>query len=289
MVPSDAGGEARHSYELFRAEDGTPQLSPCAVLFLDLLGTSEPRSDDDAQRHLSVVHAALAEARQAGGSERQDQHTCVSKWFSDNLALAYPLQPGLDLYAAVGLAVAAAAAHQLSLALDGMFSRGGISFGSFYADPDFIQGPALNRAVELEKDANWPRVALDDDSATIALHDLAEHEGAGVDATWRRALMTDEEGVVFVNYLDSMELFADEADRVRAALLLHRDRVRENLCAAYPPRIREKYQRLAAYHDCFLDGLDAQLVADLYVEADDALGLCRPFGEDIPSREPEEI
>lgn len=269
-------------YRIFRDEEGEPVLRPSAVLFLDLLGTSAERTEEEAQEHLLATHRALAGARHYGGSERWDQHMSVSSWFSDNLGLAFPLQSGLDLPAAVGLTVVAAAAHQLSLALDGMFARGAIAFGSFYADPDFIEGPALNCAVALEKAAVWPRVTLDKDSAALAMYGLLEHEFAGASAAWRSSLMVDEDEVVFVNYLDSIELVVEEADRGREALRLHRDAVRRNLDGRHPPKIHDKYRALATYHDDFLSGLRQEYVEDLYVEPAERLGSFRPFAHDVP-------
>jgi hypothetical protein len=273
-------------YSLFRGAKGEPELQPSAVLFLDLLGTASPRSEQEAQQHLEITHRALANARRYGGSERTDQHMSVSSWFSDNLGLAFPLQKGLDLPAAVGLTAVAAAAHQLSLALDGMFARGAIAFGSFYADPDFIAGPALNNAVALEKKAIWPRVILDEESAELAMYGLLKQEGAGAGATWRSALMVDEEGVAFVNYLDSIELFVEEAERARHALRLHRDAVRQNLDGRHPAEIHDKYRALATYHDDFLAGCLQEYVADLYVEPAKRLGAYKPFAHDVPAPEP---
>jgi hypothetical protein len=281
---TENASEGPSVYRNFRDEDGLPKLLGSAVLFLDLLGTSAPRTDEQAQEHLVATHQALGRARHYGGSERLDQHMSVSSWFSDNLGLAFPLQTGLDLPAALGLTVVASAAHQLSLALDGFFARGGIAFGYFYADPDFLAGPALNAAVALEKGAAvWPRVVLDESSVALAVHGLVDQEFAGPDAVWRSALMVDDEGTVFVNYLDSIELFIDEADRVRRALRTHRDGIRANLTAEHPQKIRDKYRALAAYHDQFLALLEhQQYVDDLYVEPDDPLGTYRPFGHDIP-------
>lgn len=275
-------------YCLFRDDDGEPLLQPSAVLFLDLLGTSAPRGEEEAQEHLLTTHRALSAARHYGGSERWDQHMSVSSWFSDNLGLAFPLQPGLDFPAVVGLAVAAAADHQLSLALDGMFARGAIAFGSFYADPDFIAGPALNNAVAIEKDAVWPRVTLDEDAATLAMYGLLKQEFAGPTAAWRSSLMVDEDGVVFVNYLDSIELVVEEADRAREALRLHRDAVRRNLDGRHPPKVHDKYRALATYHDDFLAGCLQEYVEDLYVEPAERLGAFQPFAHDIPAPEPRE-
>lgn len=206
----------------------------------------------------------------------------VSSWFSDNLGLAFPRQPGLDLAAVVGLTVVAAAAHQLSLALDGIFARGAITFGSFYADPDFIAGPALNRAVALEKAGGWPRVTLDEDSTALAMYGLLEQEAAGPSATWRSSLMVDQNDVVFVNYLDSIELVVEEADRAREALRRHRDAVRRNLDRSHSSEIHNKYRALATYHDDFLAVCRQEYVEDLYVEPAERLGVFRPFAPDVP-------
>lgn len=275
-------------YRLFRDDDGEPSLRPGALLFLDLLGTSQARSEHEAQEHLLATHRALANARHYGGSERWDQHMSLSSWFSDNLALAFPLQGGLDLPAAVGMTAVAAAAHQLSLALDGMFARGAIAFGTFYADRDFIAGPALNKAVALEKDADWPRVTLDEESAALAMYGLLEQEFAGSGATWRSALMTDEKGTVFVNYLDSIELSIDESDRARRALCRHRDVIRQNLASGHPKKVHDKYRALATYHDDFLAGCVQEYVGDLYVEPAERLGSFKPFAHDIPAPDPED-
>lgn len=278
-------------FDNFLDEEGAPTLRGSAVLFLDLLGTSTPRTDEEAEQHLRATHRALARARHYGGSERFDQHMSVSSWFSDNLGLAFPLQKGLDLPATLGLTVVAAAAHQLALALDGFFARGAIAFGYFYADRDFLAGPALNEAVSLEKTgAIWPRVVLGESSAALAMHGMIDQEFAGPSATWRSALMVDEDGMVFVNYLDSIELFVDEADRVRSALRAHRDGIRSNLEAGHPPKVHDKYRALGTYHDQFLGTLALQeFVEDLYIELDDPLGTYRPFGHDVPVPEPNDF
>jgi hypothetical protein len=70
----------------------------------------------------------------------------VSSWFSDKAWAWRSRCSRASVSPPVGLTVVAAVAHQLSLALDGIFAWA-IAFGSFYADPDFIEAPALNRAV----------------------------------------------------------------------------------------------------------------------------------------------
>jgi hypothetical protein len=50
---------------------------------------------------------------------------------------------------------------QIDLVSRGILLRGAVTSGLLYHDKNFIFGPALNEAVELEKLANYPRVILD--------------------------------------------------------------------------------------------------------------------------------
>jgi hypothetical protein len=272
-------------YAAFRDDQGRPTLTSAAVLFLDLLGTNEVRDDKAALDHLIKTHRALARARAAGGSGKDDQILSVATWFSDNLALAYPISQGLDPGTALGLAVTDAANHQISLAYDGMFSRGGLASGGFYSDENFIFGPALNRAVGLEHErAKWPRVVLDETSIQVARTSLSEDEGGSGGSPWRAQLLVDEDGIVFVNYLSSLEFYEEELDSSMHALARHAERIRRNLeLHDGNNRVHDKYRWLATYHDHFLAGFTNQELVDrLYLRPSRPLGSFRSFAEDIP-------
>src|SRR3954463_12012906 len=97
-------------------------------------------------------HGAFARARELGDSRPGATNLMVAAWFSDNLVMAMPLDGGLEPGHVV---------DQLVLGRQGMFARVAITFGLFYADPEFVHGPALNATYALESGAaNYLRVIL---------------------------------------------------------------------------------------------------------------------------------
>jgi hypothetical protein len=237
-----------NAYAQYRASS-EPMLVPSAVLFLDVLGTAEKREGEDSQRYLRQTHAAFAEARTWGESARGASQLTVATWFSDNLAMAVPVPTGAreQRADAISLLVMYAALHQLSLALNGLFARGAITFGPFYADADFVHGPALNEAHRLEsKVAAYPRVILDD----VAMQALREGPGRDEEfGTPDTRLMVCDDDWPFVDYLRYLEYVTLRRDDEVGGQRRHRERLRDALTAATEPQHRDKLLWLAAYHD----------------------------------------
>jgi hypothetical protein len=154
-----------------------------------------------------------------------------------------------------------AALHQVSLTSDGLFARGAITFGLFYADSEFVHGPALNEAYLLEsRQAVYPRVILDD-MAMQALHEGGSRDDVGFGDDPR--LIVGDDGRPFVDYLRYMEYMTGEVDEVPDGLRRHRDQLRDALVTESQPREREKLLWLAAYHDHHVGhALDGQLRVD---------------------------
>lgn len=225
--------------------DGKPTLVPSAVLFLDVLGTGARRSDEDAQDYLSVTHKAFEQARSWGESQHGASDLSVAAWFSDNLAMAVPIPATGGLVPADGISmlVTYAAMHQLSLIDHGLFARGAITFGMFYADRDFVNGPALNAAYRLESSSTYPRVILDEQ----AMRALKVSDGLR-DGYESRLLVGNDE-LPFVDYLSYLEYMTLEPCHEPDAARSHRDRVRHELDADHPDDVHEKYVWIASYHD----------------------------------------
>jgi hypothetical protein len=246
-------------YDAYQDDDG-PTLRESVVLFLDLLGTTDPRTDQEAQQSLKDVHEALERARDWGGSDRADT-SCVVSWFSDNLGMALPVDADAA-DEALGTIVTNAAAHQAALTLSGFPARGAIALGLFYADEELLYGAALNRAVALEKSrAIYPRVVLDEAAARAAREHLIEIYGGGLTAPHRAQLAVDSDGVTFVNYLGSALDFDDEQAPLNARFLgQHREFIIERLTRFDgEPHIHDKFRWLAGYHDWYLQTVAAEL------------------------------
>jgi hypothetical protein len=232
--------------------DGEPQLGESVVLFADLLGTRGRGSSGAALTHLRSVRAAVTSARAASfASAGSPYWDGVNFWFSDNFCIAYPIGTQHPTSRLSQLVTEMGYLH-IAFVEAGLCARGAISQGGFFADDDFIYGPALERAVALEHSrAVHPRTVLDEAAIETARHGLTVEDADARGSTWRQDLLVDEIGVVFVDYL-GIALRDPAGYGINAGEFFecHRTMVRTNL-NRYDgvPGIEEKYRWLGAYHD----------------------------------------
>lgn len=272
-------------YEVYRGSGDAVRLVEAAVLFADLLGTKAGAAEE-AHRYLEVTRTALVRANNwANGGA--DSHTVV-RWFSDNVAMADPLEVGVPEgrpnELAFGFHLMTAGWMQLELAMMGLFARGGMAFGPFYADETFIYGQALIDAYDLEsKVAIYPRIVLSEALAQYAREQLIEF-GAGATEVHRTLIAIDPDGLPFVNYLQSVA--SDEPGDLEACLINHKGHIQARLEKHRgEPAVHLKYRWLADYHDrfCRLKRL-AEHRADLMIGPPEGPSLV-PFAEDVPTPE----
>jgi hypothetical protein len=268
-------------YQPFRAEDGSIQLVQSLVLSLDLLGTRAGAADE-AQQYLEVTRDALVRANKWADGGKVS--TTVVRWFSDNLALADPLGVDDPQDLTFGFHLITAVAMQLELAMAGLFARGGIAIGPFYADETFIFGPALIEAYETEsRVAIYPRIVLTDDSAAFARKELANFGGSDIEVH-RTLLAIDQDGLPFLSYLESV---FDEPGEATALLTNHKAHIEGRLQQHRGnASVHLKYAWLADYHDRFCrQRFTPEQRDDLMIGAVDGPVLT-PFGEEVPRPEP---
>jgi hypothetical protein len=83
--------------------------------------------------------------------------------FSDNVVLSQPLKPGVLVLLCYRLGLVL-----LTAAYGGFLIRGAITVGNIVHTEDFVFGPALNRAYELESEqAIVPRIIFDPDTVSV--------------------------------------------------------------------------------------------------------------------------
>jgi len=269
---------------IFRGDDGEPALADCAVLFLDLLGTAGPRGDADVLEHLrrtkAAVHRARGDVRDAdGGTERLRRAT----WFSDNLNVFYGATDQAGAVEALDALIRDVSFLQLGFLIEDLVARGAIALDRFYADEEFLYGPALDRAVLLEKTrARYPRVVLDEASIAVARRSSCTRHG-GMD-TWQSLLCVDNaDGAVFVDYLGALRASPDDLNLWGSILVAHRHLIETGL-RRYDgiAGLEEKYRWLAGYHSYFVGRHDSLLrhdkdPAELIVECSRPMGSFAPF------------
>ena len=162
--------------------------------------------------------------------------------------MAMPLDGVLEPGHVVDYLAMHAAFHQLVLGQEGIFARGAITFCLFYADPEFVHGPALNEAYALESGAaNYPRVVLSP-RAMIALGEARDR--SNLDAQ----LCAGDDGIAFVDYLRYVQYMTPEGG-IGDDLVRHRDAIRRQLERHRGDlRVAQKYDWLATYHDARVAG-----------------------------------
>jgi hypothetical protein len=236
-----------------RNAEGNPIFAKSWVLFLDVLGASEMAGSADAENRLAALDKAVARGRGITTDALADPWFLAS-WFSDNLAIGSPIKPGLgqgEPELVTFLHVIGTA--QLTLALEGFFTRGGLTLGHLFMDENISFGPALVEAVSIERSARYPRVLL----GTTAMELVREHLGFYGNqpevAPHNTYLWVDQHGDVFVNYLNAIGNYVGEEMREAKELVdTHRNQVAENLASHRDePHVWQKYAWLATYHNAF--------------------------------------
>jgi hypothetical protein len=276
----------------FHDANGEPKLVDCAVLFLDVLGTSSAAeaSVHDAEvgnARLRELIPAITDAREFGLLDSKGLY--ATTYFSDNIVSAAPLREPGDTEVIVEGFFVMAGRVQLALAQHGFFARGAVAFGPHYMDEANAFGPALVEAVRLEKSvADVPRVVLSERVVALARKHLSYYFNSA-HAPGRRILLTDSTACSFVSYL--AVLFAEIDDAADAADLLcdHRDRVTQQLeeWREGDPRVWRKLQWVGRYHNWFCDQLGSKAEASRIADTLLPVEFGR-FAEDIPLPPPDE-
>jgi hypothetical protein len=230
----------------FVGDDGEPQLVPCALLFVDLLGVSAMTEGEEAQRNLVELDRVIR------GTYR-DFLEPGSPWpaamFSDTLVLASPLVGG-DLgaaEAATGGLIVQAAWLQLNLAMRGYFLRGALSLGLAHLHDGILFGPALVEAYQVEqRRAVHPRIVLGG-RAAAAQRGALKFYREPADSPQNLMLAIDQDDDLFIDYL---ALLVDEPDELAPAFENHA-RVVTGKLEEYRQDSRrwEKYRWVAEYHN----------------------------------------
>lgn len=253
---------------VYSQKDGRRVLADSAVLYMDVLGFAQFGTGPDAQRHLEALLHALPRAREAAFADFSDG-VHVPTWFTDNVAVGFPVALVSHPAVSVSLAEMMAARLQLETARQGYFFSGGVALGPAYFEPDFVYGAALVEAVDQEKrdkainGGALPRVILaptaeaQPESGRQGMLEAHARDGRVIDPSvldgvcLRRSTVDD---LTFVSYLDWMFLEfrvgPGEDEDAADYLVEHRDAVCSWLAEPdLDPRVHAKYAWVAGYHD----------------------------------------
>jgi hypothetical protein len=206
------------------------------------------------------------------------------KIFSDNFLFWVPFQKNLSIDHQIVLSLQSLSYLQFWMACEGFFIRGGICCDLAYCNNNVAIGPALVKAVELEKNAIFPRLLIDSDTANKYLLPYLENELKGNNRL-NKLFLIDDSGNYFLNYLViifeyiiismAVELEDCKNQNERTELLCstirfhceklkkHKKKIEEGLKVnKEEPAIYSKYIWLRDYHNFFCSYIDGDYVPE---------------------------
>jgi hypothetical protein len=143
-------------------EDQMIKYSRSYVAFVDVLGFREIVLK--SRGVVSLYHSTIKRSLNEVNASFQDYGKIDYQIMSDSIVFSVTPLSEKDGDKLLGLKALCGALLYLQfyLAVNGIWVRGGISYGEIsFHDSNFVAGPALVRSVELEKIARFPRIILE--------------------------------------------------------------------------------------------------------------------------------
>lgn len=169
------------------------------VLFLDILGFGDivvETAKDQGRLH--AILDAIDEIK-ATGDEREFFESQQITQFSDSLVVSYEVTERSAIFSVlhvIGL-------MQVMLIERGMLARGAVTVGKLLHTSDYLIGPAMVEAYELEsRRAKFPRVLVSNNVFASARANPAPHHHPDQEEKYARDFVkSDEDGLHFIDYV----------------------------------------------------------------------------------------
>jgi hypothetical protein len=237
---------------------GRPRVRMSLVGFFDILGFSHVSTScattEQSQRVLDKIAAAIDDSREfVRQAFADDQSARANRWalkfFSDNLALGYPLDEKKGDYASSDwFIIRCTQRYQMGMAMNGFFVRGALTRGPICLTDEIIFGSALVECYQLESKASIvPRVVLAEPMHQEIMK-LFRSESGRMPSDVREAICRDVDGWWFVNYLQA----AQGSRGVEWELIeRHKASILESLSQATRHDVLPKFGWACRYHNVF--------------------------------------
>jgi hypothetical protein len=255
--------------------------SNALVSYVDILGFGDLVTESMTNvAKISQLRSILEELRKIGDTPKRHRKHSEERFasfnFSDLIVRSTTIASVMLWYDTVDWEFYYLAEQQMSLAIQGVWVRGGISIGDVYVSPEngIVFGPALIRSYRLESAyAIYPRLVLD---RGLVLHARDQGFLPGLDDYIRRG----EDGVYFLDYLFcvciSETLLLPEIADVKARVNSHRRAIEmAGNALGKDERVKQKHSWLALYHNSTVRRLQERLgptrlqnIADLLLPED---------------------
>lgn len=178
---------------------GKPAYEERLVLFVDFLGFRDIVQDTERDpAELSRILGALDQLRDIPTPKTSASETATH--FSDSFVASYLINEESAVFHLLnGIALAI-----IELVALGYLVRGAIVVGKLFHTKDYIVGPALIRAYELEsKEAIYPRVIVDPEVISLARRFYGNQNGPDLEEEYAQEfIVKDSDGKLYLQYVD---------------------------------------------------------------------------------------
>ena len=256
-------------------EPNTISLSNHFVCFIDLLGVKKNIDNMDglekiyrALRIYKKIKSSYSEDPFIGVRIVSDDNKLLSQmeinlpyqcsFFSDSLIISYKHEKPRPDYAELYCILYDINMLVFVLLMNGIFVRGGLSYGKLYHDGDICFGQALVEAVYLESNiAIYPRVVISpnifDDTSDAHPFKTIKTNNKTLQHLHNYAIATDKTGtepIIWGDYLDHLLLNPAQASIIGKNII-------NELNQPHPERVMKKYLWMKEYFNGQLSRTDA--------------------------------
>lgn len=165
-----------------------------AVLFLDILGfrqivqncVKNPKDIENVYEALSIIKTHFS-----------NYNDILKIQFSDSIVISFRANDPGSVIELIG----SLQSLTKKFAINGYLLRGGLTYGDVFHDSDFIFGPAMNKAYDLEsKLAVSPRILIDNDIIEFGQKYLPEFFNEGMENYVFNYVSKDSDDKYYIDY-----------------------------------------------------------------------------------------
>jgi hypothetical protein len=212
------------------------------VAFVDILGFKHliTQEKSKAIKSLNDIDSSIQHILWI--LKEQHQKTFSTKLFSDCICISCD-----DTLENVFYIIYELSYIQYSLSLEGIYVRGGLSFGDHFENNRIIFSNGLVKAYELEQTAHYPRIIIDSELIIRIFEDDENYFPYYCGFKKRDFIIESPDGHFSIDYL---HMLYEEGFEQLEELKFHKEALITNLMANYNnQKIVDKYRWLAEYHN----------------------------------------
>jgi len=222
------------------------------IVFIDILGFKDivNKSNNDNKKAKEILENLKYIERIKKENDEVFNLTSINRKvtiFSDSIIISYP---SLNARSSCFLSLVLDIIYVSIKLLDkSIYIRGGMTYGKLYHEDNICFGPAMIKAYNLEQEAIYPRIIVDNLAIEKGLEQPGLDGGKITDDDINEVLIT-ENGISYIDFLysaleefEEINEYIDYLENIRKNLIFHLKN------RSYTPKVLEKYEWFKDYYN----------------------------------------